>query len=211
MVPKILLVDDHAVVRRGLRQMLAEEYPRAQFGEAVDGNEALSLLDSRAWDLVLLDVSMPRLSGLDVLKQIRQTLPRTPVLALSCHPESLYGIRTLRSGASGYITKDSAPEVLTRAVKKVLGGGKYVSPALAERLAEEVAARDDRPPHHSLSNREYEILRLLGAGKRVTEIATELSLSPKTVGTYRTRILEKMRMKTNAQLMRYALDHGLVE
>jgi DNA-binding NarL/FixJ family response regulator len=208
---KVLLVDDHAVVRRGLRQILAEAYPRAHFGEASNGQEALHLLASKPWDLVLLDVCLPGISGLDVLKQIRQHSPRLPVLALSYYPESLYGIRILKSGASGYITKQSAPEVLAAAVRKVLGGGRYVSPSLAERLAEEVGAGDGRPPHELLSNREYEILRHLGAGKRLTEIAVELGLSPKTVGTYRARILEKMRMRTNAQLMRYALDYGLVE
>ena len=210
-MPRFLLIDDHAVVRRGLRQILAEEYPRAKFEEASDGNEALKLLGAKPWDLVLLDVCLPGMSGLDVLKQIRQHWPKTPVLALSYYPESLYGIRTLRSGAAGYVTKQCAPEILAGAVKKVLAGGKYVSPALAERLADDLGSGNDKPPHQALSNREHAILRLLGAGKRLTEIAEELSLSPKTVGTYRARILEKMKMRTNAQLMRYALDYGLVE
>jgi len=211
MTLRILLVDDHVVVRRGLRQILAEEYPKAHFGEASNGQEALELVFAKSWDIILLDVSLPGPSGLDILKDIRRHLPKTPVLVLSYHPESVYGIRSLRSGATGYVTKQSAHEVLVDAVKRVLAGRKYVSPALAEMLAGDVETDHGSRPHESLSSREFEILRRLGAGKRLTEIAEELSLSPKTVGTYRARILEKMRLKTNAQLMRYAIDQGLVD
>ena len=208
---RVLLADDHAVVRRGLRQILAEEYPGAQFAEAATGVEALGLCDGQAWDLIVLDVWMPGLGGLDVVKQIRRSGRKTPVLIVSLYPESEYGVRALRSGASGYLAKSSAPEELVKAARQVLKGGRYVSEALSQQLAMALDGDGAAAPHESLSNREYEILRHFGSGKRLTEIAHELSLSPKTVGTYRARILEKMKMKTSAQLVQYAIKHGLVE
>jgi two-component system invasion response regulator UvrY len=210
-MPRILLVDDHAVVRRGLREILAEQIPRVQFGEASSGPEALELISSKPWDLVILEVAMPGLSGLDVLKQIRQGQPKLPVLVFSVRPEAEIAPRAIKSGASGFMSKRSSAEALADGAKKLLAGRKYVSPYLAEKLAEDLSAGHEKPLHDSLSNREYEVLRLLGAGKRPAEVAEELSLSPRTISTYRIRILEKMRMKTSAQLVRYAIQHGLAD
>ncbi len=210
MTPKFLLVDDHPVFRRGLRQVLAEEFPKAQFGEASNGQEALQLASRSAWDLVILDVVLPGPSGLDIMPELRQHLTKTPVLVLSYRSELVYGIRALKLGAAGYLPKHTAPEVVLDAVKQVLAGRRYVTSALAELLAGGLGA-DAKPPHESLSNREFEILRRLGSGMGLTEIAQELSLSPKTIATYRARLLEKMRLKSNAQLIRYVIDYGLVD
>jgi DNA-binding NarL/FixJ family response regulator len=208
---KILLTDDHAVVRRGLKQILAEEFKRATFGEARNAQEALDLVWKEHWDVVVLDITMPGRSGLEVLREIKKSKPRVPVLVLSMHPENQFAVRVLKRGASGYMTKESAADELVGAIKKVLAGGRYVSTSLAEKLATYLAADTPKAPQELLSDREFQVLRLIASGKIVSEIAKELSLSVKTISTYRTRILEKMRLRNNAELMHYAMQHQLVE
>ncbi|HEY3916036.1 MAG TPA: response regulator transcription factor [Verrucomicrobiae bacterium] len=207
---KILLADDHAVVRHGLKQILTDEFKRATFGEARNAQEALDLVWKQDWDVVVLDITMPGRSGLDALREIKKSKPRLPVLVLSMHPENQFAMRVLKTGASGYMTKESAPDELVGAVKKVLAGGRYVSAALGETLAASLST-NQRAPQEKLSDREFQVLRLIASGKMATEIAKELSLSVKTISTYRTRILEKMGMKNNAELMHYAIQHRLVE
>jgi two-component system invasion response regulator UvrY len=207
---KILLADDHAVVRHGLKQILTDEFKRATFGEARNAQEALDLVWKQDWDVVVLDITMPGRSGLDALREIKKSKPRLPVLVLSMHPENQFAMRVLKTGASGYMTKESAPDELVGAVKKVLAGGRYVSAALGETLAASLST-SQRAPQEKLSDREFQVLRLIASGKMATEIAKELSLSVKTISTYRTRILEKMGMKNNAELMHYAIQHRLVE
>jgi len=211
--PPILLVDDHAVVRRGLRELLGEEFPSAEFGEAASGAEALAQIGKRAWGLVILDVSLPGRDGLEILKEALALRPGLPIMMLSVHGEDQYAIRALRAGAAGYVTKETATEDLTAAVHKVLQGGKYVSPRLAEKMAAALATRDGttQPLHEGLSDRELQVLRLLAVGNSVKEIGAELALSEKTISTYRTRIVGKMKMRSNAELMRYALRAGLVD
>jgi two-component system, NarL family, invasion response regulator UvrY len=205
---RILIVDDHAMVREGLKRILADEFEDAGFGEAANATEALERLWKESWDLVLLDVSMHGRTGLDVLKEIRASASRMPVLVLSAHPEEQYAVRVLKAGAAGYLTKESAPQELCRAVRKVVSGGKYLTPGVAEQLAAEVQS-SRRQAHELLSNREYQVMLLIAAGKVPKEIGEELSLSVKTVGTYRTRVLEKLKLKNNAELMRYVLERGL--
>jgi two-component system invasion response regulator UvrY len=205
---RILIVDDHSMVREGLKRILLDEFRDAVFGEAANATEALAQIWKKPWELVLLDVSMHGRSGLDVLKEIRASASRVPVLVLSAHPEEQYAVRVLKAGAAGYLTKESASQELCRAVRKVSSGGKYITPTLAEQLAAEVQS-SDRPAHEALSNREYQVMLLIAAGKAPKEIGDELSLSVKTVGTYRTRILEKLKFKNNAELMRYVLERGL--
>jgi two-component system invasion response regulator UvrY len=211
--PPILLVDDHAVVRRGLRELLGDEFPRAEFGEAASGAEALAQIAKRPWGLVILDVSLPGRDGLEILKEALALRPGVPIMMLSVHGEDQYAIRALRAGAAGYVTKETAPEDLTAAVRKVLQGGKYVSPRLAEKMVTALAARDGGTQllHEGLSDRELQVLRMLAVGKSVKEIGAELALSEKTISTYRTRIIGKMKMRSNAELMRYALRAGLVD
>lgn len=208
---KVLIADDHAILRRGLKEILMHELENAVCGEAKDAYEVLSQVQSGDWDLVILDVSMPGRSGLDVLADLKAAQPKLPVLVLSMHPDDQYGKRALRAGASGYVNKDSEPEEIITAVRKVLSGGRYVSPKLAEKLAFDLSEHPERPAHEILSNREFEVLRMIGTGKTVTQIAGELHLSMPTVSTYRARILEKLNMKTSAELMRYALRHRLVD
>jgi two-component system invasion response regulator UvrY len=208
---KILVVDDHAVVRRGARELLAEEFPDAAFDEAATGEDAVARAAETAFDLVVLDLSMPRRGGLEALQDLRASRPAMPVLVLSHHAEEQYAVRAFRAGARGYITKESAPEELIGAARRVLAGGKYVSPALAEQLAAALADGGHAPPHETLSHRELQVLRMIALGKAVKQIAAELALSDKTVSTYRARVLEKMKMESNADLMRYALRAGLVE
>src|ERR1700747_659055 len=208
---KILLTDDHAVVRHGLKQILADEYKKAIFGEARNAQEALNRVWKETWDVVILDITMPGRSGLEVLREIKKSSPRLPVLVLSMHPENQFAVRVLKRGASGYMTKESAPDELVGAVKKVLAGGRCVSTQLAEKLAPYVATDTQKPPQELLSDREFQVLRLIASGKIVSEIAKELSLSVKTISTYRTRILEKMGLRNNAELMHYAMQHQLVE
>lgn len=208
---RILIVDDHVMIRQGLKQILAEAFPGAEFGEAATAQAGLEEIRKNPWSVVLLDITMPGKSGLDVLKEMVEARPDAAVLVLSMHPEDQYAVRVLKSGAAGYITKNTASEEVVGAVKKVLAGGKYVSGALAERLAGSLSAPAVKAPHESLSDREYQVLRFIAMGKTVKEISFDLSLSVKTVSTYRTRILEKMKLKTNADLIRYAVHEKLVE
>ena len=208
---KILLTDDHAVVRHGLKQILADEFKRATFGEARNAQEALDLIWKERWDVVVLDITMPGRSGLEVLREIKRHNPRLPVLVLSMHPENQFAVRVLKRGASGYMTKESAPQELVGAIKKVLAGGRYVSTSLAEKLATYVSTDTQKPAQELLSDREFQVLRLIASGKIVSEIARELSLSVKTISTYRTRILEKMGLRNNAELMHYAMQNQLVD
>jgi DNA-binding NarL/FixJ family response regulator len=207
---KVLIADDHAVVRSGLKQILAETRDIVVAGEATNGRETLEKVRAQSWDVLVLDITMPGRSGLDILKDIRQTHRDLPVLVLSMHAEEQFATRMLKAGASGYLNKESAPDELVKAIRKVHVGGKYVSAAQAERMVTELTGDSDKLPHELLSDREYEILCLIASGKTATEIARELSLSVKTVSTYRSRILEKMRLTTNAQLTHYAIKGGLV-
>ena len=207
---KILITDDHAVVRSGLKGILAEEFTRAQFGEAGSAQEALDKVWKENWDVVVLDITMPGRSGLEVLKEIKKSRPKLPVLVLSMHPEDQFAVRLLKIGASGYMTKESAPQELVGAVKKVVAGGRYVSPSLAEKMASYLAIDVQTPPHERLSDREFLVLRLIASGKTPTAIAKELGLSVKTISTYRMRILEKMSMANNAELTHYAIQNNLI-
>jgi two-component system, NarL family, invasion response regulator UvrY len=197
-------------VRHGLKQILADEFKRSEFGEARNAQEAIDAVLKHHWDIIVLDITMPGRSGLEVLREVKKHKPRLPVLVLSMHPESQFALRVLKRGASGYMTKESAPEELVGAVRKILAGGRFVSASLAEKLANYLAS-DEKQPQERLSDREFQVLRLIGSGKMVGDIARELSLSVKTISTYRSRILEKMGMKNNAELMRYAMQHQLVE
>ena len=208
---KILLADDHTVVRSGLKQILAEEFKGAAFGEARNAQEALELATRERWDIFVLDITMPGRSGLEVMREIRKLRPGLPVLVLSIHPESQFAVRVLKLGAAGYMTKESAAEELVGAIKKVLAGGRYVSAALAEALAKNLSSVAVKPPQELLSDREFQVLRLIASGKIVSEIARELVLSVKTISTYRSRILQKMGLRNNAELMHYAMQHQLVE
>jgi len=210
-VIRVLIADDHAILRRGLKEILVRDLEGAICGEAENADQVLSQVHSQAWDLVILDVTMPGRSGIDVLRDLKQVQPKLPVLILSMHPEEQYGRRALKAGAAGYMNKESAPEELIKAIEKVLAGGCYVSPVLAERLALDLNENSERPVHEALSDREFEVLRMIASGKTVTQIAEELHLSVKTVSTYRSRILEKMNMTTSAELMRYVLHNRLLE
>jgi two-component system, NarL family, invasion response regulator UvrY len=207
---RILIADDHAVVRQGIKQILADEFKKAAFGEARTAQEALTKVWKEKWDVVILDITMPGRSGLEVLKELKKQRPKLPVLVLSMHPEDQFAVRVLKAGASGYMTKESAPEELVGAIKKVLAGGKHISAALAEIMATYLTVDDQKPAHEQLSNREFQVLRLIASGKTVSQIAKEISLSVRTVSTYRTRILEKMALKSNAELTHYAFQNQLV-
>lgn len=206
---RVLLVDDHAVVRRGVRDILTEALGNVAFGEAGRPSEALEKLQHDPWDVVILDISLPGRGGVEALRDIKRLRPKIPVLVLSMHAEEHYALRALRAGAAGYVNKEGAAEELAGAVRKVLMGGTHVSARLAETLAKNLQS-GDRPAHERLSDRELEVLRGLAAGKSVKEISVSLSLSEKTVSTYRTRLLEKMQMHSNAELIQYALHEGLV-
>jgi DNA-binding NarL/FixJ family response regulator len=206
---KILITDDHAVVRHGLKRILGEEFKGATFGEACNAQEALELAGRQKWDVAILDLGLPGRGGLEALREIRTQHPDLPVIVFSMYPEEQFATRALKAGASGYLTKESAPEQMAVAVLKVVSGGHYVSPALAEKLAADVGRGWSCDPHETLSDREFEILQMIGQGKTVGGIAQELSLSIKTVSTYRARILEKMKLKTTAELIRYVLERGL--
>ncbi|MGE5142144.1 MAG: response regulator [Acidobacteriota bacterium] len=207
---RIFIADDHPIVRQGLRRIVEEDPGMAITGEAGDAAALLAALQSTAADLVLLDVSMPGGPFLETLKELRARHPTVRVLALSVHPEDQWAVRALRAGASGYLTKDHSPDQLLEAIRRVYRGGKYVSPALAERLAEQLDGGAERAPHELLSDREFEVMRRLGNGLTITQIASELALSAKTVSTYRARILEKMAVESNADLVRYAARYGLI-
>ena len=207
---RIFIADDHPIVRQGLRRIVEEDPGMAIAGEAGDAATVLTALQSTAADLVLLDVSMPGGPFLETLKELRTRHPTVRVLALSVHPEDQWAVRALRAGASGYLTKDHSPDQLLEAIRRVYRGGKYVSPTLAERLAEQLDGGAERAPHELLSDREFEVMRRLGNGLTITQIASELALSAKTVSTYRARILEKMAVESNADLVRYAARYGLI-
>ena len=208
---RVLIVDDHAILRRGLKQILSETDDLSVAGEAENSSEALRLIRENAWDVVVLDINLPDRNGIDTLKLIRKERPKVAVLMLSMHPENQYAIRALKAGASGYLTKESAPQQLVTAIRQVCQGRKYVSPTLAEALVDALDGNADRPPHETLSNREYQTLCLIASGRTLTEIAVDLKLSVKTVSVYRARVLEKLRLKNNAELTHYGIKNQLVD
>ncbi len=207
---RILIADDHAIVRKGLKQLLVEEYPSADIVETSDAESLINKVIQDKWDVVICDLSMPGRSGLDALRQIKQTSPSLPVLIMSMHPEDQYALRVLKAGASGYLGKDAIHEELVQAIQTVLLGKKFITPSIAERLAEAFDTDTSQQSHELLSDREFDVFKLLAAGKSVSEIASQLSLSVTTVSTYRARIMEKMKMKSNADLTRYALEKNLI-
>ena len=208
---RILIADDHPIVRQGLRQIITETSDMVVADEASNGWEALSKVRASYYDVVLLDISMPGLHGLDIIRQLKNERPGLPVLILSIHPEEQYAVRAFRAGAAGYLTKESAPDELLAAIQKVSIGGKYVSSSLAEKLASDLETGAEQLPHETLSDREYQVMCMIAVGKTVTKIAEELSLSAQTVSTYRSRILGKMRMRNSAELTYYAIKNRLVD
>ncbi|KAF7598787.1 MAG: DNA-binding response regulator [Candidatus Dactylopiibacterium carminicum] len=208
---RVLIADDHAIIRQGLKQILSDTDDLEIAGEADGGVKALQMIRDNTYDVVLMDVSMPDRNGIDSLKLIKKESPRLPVLMLSMHPEEQYAIRALRAGAAGYLSKQGAPEQLVTAIRQVASGKKYVSAAVAEELANSIGEDLERPLHEKLSDREYQTLCMIASGKTLTQIAEELSLSVKTISVYRARLLEKMRLRNNAELTHYGLKHGLVE
>ena len=208
---RVLIVDDHEIVRRGLKQIFDDEFFELETGEAENSRAALELITTKDWDIVLLDINLPGRNGLDVLSEIKRLRPRTPVLVVSAYPEEEFAIRSLKLGASGYLNKSSASDEVVAAAKKALAGGKYVTASLAEKLAATLGSDIQYEPHESLSSRELQVLRMIASGQTIKEIAAELALSEKTVGTYRTRISNKMGLATNVELTRYALQHRLVD
>ena len=207
---KIFIADDHAVVREGLKQIISEVPDIKVAGEADNGFDVPKHVKAKTYDMLILDITMPGPNILDLIKQLKHEKPAVPILVLSIHPEEQYAMRVLRSGASGYLTKESAPEELVNAIRKVAGGGKYVSAALAEKLLFTLGSDQEKMPHDNLSDREYQALCMIASGKTVKEIAEELSLSEKTISTYRSRVLQKMGMKNNAEITHYAFKYGLV-
>jgi len=207
----VLIADDHAIVRQGLKQILSETEDLVVAGEADDGAEALQLARQQHWDVFLLDVSMPNRNGIDTLKQLKKEFPRLPVLILSMHPEEHYAVRALKAGAAGYLTKQSAPEQLVNAIRQVAGGKKYVSAAVAQQLVEALSEGTDKLPHERITDREYQVLVMIASGYPLTQIAESLNLGVATVSTYRARLLEKMGLRSTAELIRYGLENGLVE
>ena len=207
---RVLIADDHAIVRKGLRLIAKEQASEIEVDEAENGQEVMEKIHQSRYDVLVLDISMPGRNGLDILREVRHALPSLPVLILSMHPEEQYAIRMLKSGASGYLTKDCAPDQLVPAIQKIARGGKYVSDILAEQLLFNLTGEANRPPHELLSDREYSVLVLIGQGKTPTEIAEQLILSVKTVSTYRTRVLEKLNLQSTAELIRYVIENNLV-
>jgi len=206
----VLIADDHPVVRQGIKQILAEDSEIGELGEAKNSHEVMEQIRKISWDVIILDITMPGRGGLDTLKEIKSEKPKLPVLILSIHPEDQYAVRALKAGAAGYLTKESAPDDLIKAIKKVNIGGKYISNTLAEKLALHLERDAQKQPHEGLSDREYQVLCMIASGKKVKDIAESLSLSVKTISTYRARILEKMKMKSNADLIHYAIQNRLV-
>lgn len=206
----ILIADDHSVVRRGIKQILSDETDMQVLGEASNSDEIIALLDKQKWDLLILDITMPGKSGLDCLIEIRQKEPDLKILILSMHPEEEIALRAIKTGADGYLNKDSVPGELIRAIKKVVAGGKYISSSLAETLIFSVNKESSKEPHDDLSEREFQVLCLLASGYSLTQIADKFSLSVKTISTYRSRILEKMGLKSNVDITHYAIKHKLV-
>lgn len=207
---KILIADDHAIVREGLKQILADTPDMVVAGEADNGQQVLDLIRNQDWDLVLLDINMPAGNGLDTLKQLKKEKPHLPVLMLSMYPEEQYAIRSIKAGVSGYLTKESAPEELITAIKKVAKGGKYISASLSEKLATYIETDSEKPLHELLSDREYQVILMIAAGKTVSQIAEALCLSVKTISTNRARALKKMGMRNNSEITYYAIKRGLV-
>lgn len=206
----ILIADDHHVVRRGLKQILLDEFPDAVIEEVADGKEMLRGVRETTWDIVISDISMPEKSGLEALKLIKEEFPKLPVLILSMHPEEQYALRALKAGAAGYLTKESASEELVNAVRQILNGRRYITPTLAEKLAEGINFNSDKDPHDLLSDREFDVLKLIASGKTVSEIAEHFSLSVNTISTYRSRILLKMNLHSNSELTLYAIENKLI-
>lgn len=206
---RILCVDDHAIFRQGVRQILLQHDRQTRIGEAATAGAAMQLARETRWDVVILDLSLPDRSGFQVISEMKHEQPALPIVVLTMHGEDEYAMRALRNGASGYVTKESAPEELIAAIQRVTRGGRYITPALAEKIAFAMATPAVQAPHHVLSEREMEVLQFIGAGKSLKEIAALLSLSVKSVGTYRARVLEKMTMSTNAELIRYVVEHDL--
>jgi DNA-binding NarL/FixJ family response regulator len=209
-VTKILVVDDHAVVRQGVKQILSEQFQGAVIGEARNAEEMIDRIRKQSWDIVVLDVGMPGKSGLDALKDLKQVCPKLPVLVLSAYPEDQLARRMLKAGAAGYLNKDSAPNELVRALRKILGGGKFVSAAVAELLASNLDDHFEKPLHEQLSDREYQVMCLIAVGRSLKEIADDLCVGISTINTYRARILEKMQMRNNTELTHYAIENRLV-
>ncbi|HZK63586.1 MAG TPA: response regulator transcription factor [Puia sp.] len=207
---RFLIADDHTVVRKGLKQILLEAFPSALVEEVTDAESMLKMVFSQNWDVVISDISMPGRSGLEVLQQVKQHYPKLPVLILSVHSEDMYALRVLKSGAAGYLNKDSAPEQLVAAVNRVMQGKKYITPTIAEKLANSLDQDMEKSSHEYLSDREFEVLKLLAAGQAVSDIASRLSLSVTTISTYRSRIMVKMSLKTNAELTLYAIENKLI-
>ena len=207
---RILIADDHTVVRKGLRQILAEEFTDAVIEEVADANELIKKVIKGSWDIIISDLTMPGKSGLEALQQIKQILPSLPVLILSIHPEEQYAIRVLKAGASGYLSKDTAPDELVNAVHRILQGKKYITITIAEKIADSFNQDEEKQLHEILSDRELNVFKMIASGKAVSEVAEALSLSVTTVSTYRARIMGKMNMKTNANLTLYAIEHGLL-
>lgn len=207
---RILIADDHAIVRRGLSEILMEAYPDAIIEQVGDADTLLQRSTDEVWDIVISDLMMPGPSVLETLQQLRQTHPQLPVLILSIYPEEQYATRVFKAGAAGYINKDAAPTELVKAVARILQGRKYITATIAEKLASDLSLDREKAPHELLSDREFHVMKLLAAGKTITEISVHLSLSPTTISTYRSRIMEKMKMKANAELARYALENGLI-
>ncbi len=208
---RILIADDHELVRRGVRGLLKEAFPDVVLGEALDAGQTLAAAEKKAWDLVLLDINMPGRGGLEVLQELKRLYPKLPVVMLTTYPEKDYAVRAFKLGASGYVNKESASSEVLAAARKALAGGRYITPSLAEALAATVAGESPAEPHDLLSNRELQVLRLVASGKSLKEIAAELSLSEKTIGTYRTRISQKIGLGSNVDLARYATHHKLVD
>ena len=207
---RILIADDHAIVRKGLTQLIRDEFASAEIAEVGDAEELISKVSDKDWDIVVCDLSMPGRSGLDALRQIKQMYPSLPVLIMSMHDEDQYALRVLKAGASGYLGKDNIHEDIIKAIRTVLLGKKFITPSVAEKLAQALEGDTNQLPHEKLSDREFDVFKLLAGGKAVSDIADQLSLSVTTVSTYRARILEKMNLKSNADLTRYALNNSLI-
>ncbi|MBI4810791.1 MAG: response regulator transcription factor [Ignavibacteriales bacterium] len=208
---KVVIADDHQLIREGIKKTLKEEGDINVVGEACNGEDLLDIVGKKEFDIVVTDLSMPGLSGLDLIKKLRDRSPKLPILVLSMHPEERFALRVLKAGASGYLTKESAPEGLVEAIRKIVNGGKYITPSLAERLAVEMDDKQEKLPHESLSDREFQIFIMLSSGVPTKDICEKLFLSLSTVHTYRTRILEKMKMESNSDLTHYAVKHGLID
>lgn len=206
----ILIADDHAIVRKGLVQLLREEFPGAQVTEVTNGAEVYEQARAKKWDIILLDISMPGRNGVEILKQLQSDGIKAPVLMLSMHSEDQYAVRVLKAGASGFLNKETATDELVKAVHRILSGRKYITPSVAEKLADDIDNKLGQPLHEQLSDREMQVLQLIGKGKTVSEIADEISLSVNTISTYRARILEKLHLSNNAELTRYAIENNLV-